>query len=151
MSPARPLLTVIACIALLACAATAGATDKVYKWTDAGGVTHYGDAPPAQGRYETSAIRADDRVAGDAPEAADAGRGTDAAADVDALAQAVPGEDPQCATVRRHLALLRSDGPVQQDTDGDGNADKILSQEEREAQARLAGKMLATTCATPGA
>lgn len=143
MSSARPLLTVIACIALLACAPAAGATDKVYKWTDANGVTHYGDAPPAQGEYETSAITGADRVAREA--VADAADGTPAGAEA-----AVAGEDPQCATVRKHLALLRSDGAVQQDSDGDGKADRILSQADREAQAALAEKMLATTCAGPG-
>ena len=64
---------------------------------------------------------------------------------------AVPGEDPQCATVRRHLALIEGDGPVQQDTDGDGKADRILSQADREAQARLAEGMLATHCTAPAA
>lgn len=150
MSSTRLLLTVAACIALLAGAATADANDKVYKWTDANGVTHYGDAPPQQGEYETSAIPAEDRVANDAGAGVGGDAGADAAVDADASTRAVAGEDPQCATVRRHLALLRSDGPVQQDSDGDGKADRILSQADREAQAALAEKMLATTCAQPG-
>ena len=144
MSHARPLLIIAACVALFASAA-AEAADKVYKWTDANGVTHYGDAPPTQGEFESSTIDRDAAAA----RAADAVE-ADAATAADATG-AVPGEDPQCATVRRHLALLESEGPVQQDTDGDGKADRILSQADREAQATLARKMLETDCAAPAA
>ena len=139
MSLSRPLLALAACLALFPAVATAQASDKVYKWTDANGVTHYGDAPPATGAYEASPIPAEDRVA---PAPADA-------AVEDAAAPAVAGEDPQCADVRKHLALLRGDSQVQQDTDGDGKADRILSQADREAQARLAEGMLATHCTAP--
>ena len=141
MHPHRTVLTAAACVALLAFAATAAATGKVYKWTDAQGVTHYGDEPPARGEYETSRIPEEDRVArGDA--------GADAAA-VATDAASPAGEDPQCAAVRRHLALLRGEAPVQQDTDGDGKADRILTQADRETQARLAEVMLARDCTSP--
>ena len=59
MSLSRPLLALAACLALFPAVATAQASDKVYKWTDANGVTHYGDAPPAQGEYESSRIDRD--------------------------------------------------------------------------------------------
>ena len=141
MPLSRPLLALAACLALFPSVATAQASDKVYKWTDANGVTHYGDAPPATGKYEASAIPAQDRVAR-VPEVDTVDAGAPATA-TDA--------DPQCADVRKHLALLRGDGQVQQDTDGDGKADRILSQADREAQARLAGEMLAKNCAAPAA
>ena len=141
MSLSRPLLALAACLALFPAVATAQASDKVYKWTDANGVTHYGDAPPATGEYEASPIPAVDRVV-----RAPAGTTEAAAA---AAATPVAGEDPQCADVRKHLALLRGDSQVQQDTDGDGKADRILSQADREAQARLAEGMLATHCTAP--
>ncbi|HET8819148.1 MAG TPA: DUF4124 domain-containing protein [Xanthomonadaceae bacterium] len=137
MSHARPFLTIATCIALFA-GATAQAADKVYKWTDADGVTHYGDAPPPQGEFESSTI---DRAAREA-------RGAPGAT---AAAGAAPGEDPLCARMRSQLALLVGDSPVQQDTDGDGKADRILSQADREAQAALARKLLDTDCAAPGA
>lgn len=140
MPLSRPLLALAACIALFPSVATAQASDKVYKWTDANGVTHYGDAPPASGDYEATPIPAVDRAARAPAEAA-----------TDAAAPAATNEDPQCADVRKHLELLRGDSQVQQDTDGDGTADKILSQADREAQARLAEEMLATHCTAPAA
>ena len=145
MHPVRPLLALAACIALLPAVAAAQSGDKVYKWTDANGVTHYGDAPPATGDYRTSAIPAADRApratGADAADAADAATGAPAATE----------EDPQCAEMRRHVALLRGDSPVQQDTDGDGKADRILSQADREAQAGLAERLLASSCDAPAA
>ena len=140
MHPARPLLALAACIALLPAVAAAHSGDKVYKWTDANGVTHYGDAPPAKGDYETSAIPAGDRVSRVAEPVVAEG-----AADAPAAAN----EDPQCDDVRKHLALLRGDSQVQQDTDGDGKPDRILTQADRDAQARLAESMLASSCAAP--
>ena len=132
----RPTPVALAfCLAMCA-APAASAADQVYKWTDADGVTHYGDAPPAEGEYERQRIQAP-------PPATD-----NAAVDTD---EAATGEDPQCAEVRRHLALLRGDTPVQQDTDGDGKADRILGMEERETQARLAETMLDTYCDAPAA
>ena len=145
MPLSRPLLALAACLALFPSDATPQASDKVNNWTEANGVTHYGDAPPTQGEFESSTIDRDAAAA----RAADAVE-ADAATAADATG-AVPGEDPQCATVRRHLALLESEGPVQQDTDGDGKADRILSQADREAQATLARKMLETDCAAPAA
>ena len=117
--------------ALLAIASTGAAADKLYKWKDANGVTHYGDAPPAQGAYEDRQIRADASGA-DATPAADA-----------------PAEDPQCAGVRKNLELLRSDRQLQEDADGDGKPDRILSQAERDTQIELAEAMLETNCAKP--
>lgn len=137
MSHARPLLIIAACVALFA-GTTAQAADKVYKWTDSNGVTHYGDAPPTKGEFESSTI---DRAAREA-------RGAAAAT---AAAGAAPGEDPLCARMRSQLALLEGDSPVQQDTDGDGKADRILSQVDRDAQAALARKLLDTDCAAPRA
>ena len=80
--------------ALLAIASTGAAADKLYKWKDANGVTHYGDAPPAQGAYEDRQIHRDAATA-DAVPAADA-----------------PAEDPQCAGVRENLELLRARATV---------------------------------------
>ncbi|HEU4813905.1 MAG TPA: DUF4124 domain-containing protein [Xanthomonadaceae bacterium] len=140
MPLSRPLLALAACLALFPAVATAQASDKVYKWTDANGVTHYGDAPPATGEYEASPIPAEDRATRAPAEPA-----------TDAAATAATDEDPQCADVRKHLALLQGDSQVQQDTDGDGKADRILSQADREAQARLAEGMLAKNCTAPAA
>jgi hypothetical protein len=127
----RHLSCLAACLGLLAFAGTAVAADKLYKWKDADGVTHYGDAPPAQGAYEDRRIRA----------GADAGRAAAPAA----------AEDPQCEGVRKNLALLRSDRQLQEDADGDGKPDRILSQAERDTQVKLAEDMLQANCAAPAA
>lgn len=42
-----------------ACAAGAAAQDRMYKWKDAAGVTHYSDTPPARG--QASVLQADGR------------------------------------------------------------------------------------------
>jgi len=128
---------------LLIASASGVAAEKVYKWTDANGVTHYGDAPPGQGEYEESRIRNGGRGG-----AADA-----AATATDAGQEGVPGaatEDPQCANVRKQLELLRGDRQLQQDDDGDGKPDRILSQSERESQAALAEAMLKANCSQAG-
>ncbi|HET9484697.1 MAG TPA: DUF4124 domain-containing protein [Xanthomonadales bacterium] len=64
--------------ALLACAAAAAAAQPIYKWTDANGVVHYGDAAPAGARASPVTIEPPPPVAGGVagtpPAVADGGR-----------------------------------------------------------------------------
>src|SRR3546814_13133945 len=53
-------------------------------------------------------------------------------------AAAEPAEPPQCATSRANIALLESESPVQQDTDGDGEPDRTLDDTERANQPNTA-------------
>src|SRR3546814_17724013 len=61
-------------------------------------------------------------------------------------AAAEPAEPPQCATSRANIALLESESPVQQDTDGDGEPDRTLDDTERANQLNLARALLKANC-----
>lgn len=110
-------------LALLLVAASAYATDaQVYKWTDAGGVVHYTDAPPPLDTKDVQTVRV---RGGDRPHAVGnentetAGKAADAEA-------AKPAEPPQatpvadtadnrakaCDLARNNLELLQSKFPV---------------------------------------
>src|SRR3546814_20579579 len=61
-------------------------------------------------------------------------------------AAAEPAEPPQCATSRANIALLESESPVQQDTDGDGEPDRTLDDTERANQLNLARALPKANC-----
>lgn len=103
--------------ASLAAPAVAG---EVYQWKDAKGVTQYSSTPPPKGVYKVRTIN-------------NAG-----AANAAVTATATPAENPQCAQARTNVAALQGNGAVQQDSDGDGKADKTLSDSERASQLALA-------------
>lgn len=112
-------------VLLVALPAFAG---KVYQWKDASGVTHYSDAlPPGQ-----QGVR--DRQLKDGP----------------AAPQAAKAEDPSCATARRNLVQLKSEGPVGLDANGDGKPDKEMTADERAEQVRQAESVV-RTCDKPAA
>ena len=112
--------------AILACAAvpalaqqTAG---EVYKWTDASGVTHYSQTPPASGKFEHRLITTSGATA--------------AASAIDAAAEAPP--NAQCTAARANLTALQAEGDVMQDSDGDGKPDQVLDAQQRANQLELA-------------
>ena len=110
-------------------AASAG---ELYQWKDANGVTHYSQTPPASGNYT---------------ERTESGRDiAPAPAQADAKDEK-PAESPQCATARANIALLESESPVRQDSDGDGEPDKTLDDTERANQLELARALLKANCA----
>ena len=113
----------------------AAAQQRIYQWRDPAGRTHYSSTPPGSGHYTVRGIHARD------PEPATA-------------ASAAAKEPPQCAPARRNLGLLKGEGIVQIDSDGDGKPDRALSATERAAQAKVAESILAADCmtatATPG-
>ena len=102
---------------------------EVYKWTDASGVTHYSQTPPASGRYEHRVITSNGAVA-----AAPAEPG------------ASPAENPQCTTARANIVALQATGDVQFDADGDGTADSVLDAEQRASQLELAEAAVKAYC-----
>ncbi|HVI25763.1 MAG TPA: DUF4124 domain-containing protein [Xanthomonadaceae bacterium] len=117
------LLTLGALLAL----GSAQATDQVYQWKDANGVTHYSATPPAQGKYDVRAVRGADGTPAPKTEA--------------------PAEDPACATARSNVALLQGDHKqIQVDSDGDGKPDRMLSDADRANQLELAQAMLKAQC-----
>ena len=115
----------LCCLLLLASAtATAG---PLYKWKDANGVTQYSERPPTGQKYETRRITA-------------------SGASVAEAAPAKADESPQCASARRNLELLSGNGPLMQDTDGDGKPDTPLEDSQRAAQKQLAEAAIAVYC-----
>lgn len=94
---------------------------EVYKWTDANGVTHYSQTPPASGKYEHRLITSSGTTS---PAVAEA-----------AVAAPV---NPQCTAARANLTALQAEGDVMQDTDGDGKPDKVLDAAQRTNQLELA-------------
>lgn len=107
--------------------------DDVFEWKDARGVTHYTQTPPPAGTaYKAHAESTSDK-----------------AANAVQTASASPIESPQCATARKNLELLRGEGALQQDTDGDGKPDRTLSDTDRANQMELAQATLKASCAVP--
>ncbi len=128
-------LSILTLVALSAClVGSALAQQRIYQWQDATGRTHYSSTPPASGRYSVRGVHARDM------QPAAAAAGTDAAK-----------EPPQCAPARRNLELLRGEGIVQMDSDGDGKPDRALNAAERAAQAKIAESILAADCASAAA
>ncbi|GAA3931394.1 DUF4124 domain-containing protein [Luteimonas lutimaris] len=113
-------------------AMAAASAGELYQWKDANGVTHYSQTPPASGQYT---------------ERTESGRDV-ARSPAEAEAKAdKPAESPQCTTARANIALLESESPVQQDSDGDGQPDKTLDDTERANQLELARALLKANCA----
>ena len=102
---------------------------EVYKWTDANGVTHYSQTPPANGRYEHRLITSNGAV-------------TAASAKPEATTPA----NAQCTTARANIAALQAEGDVQFDADGDGTPDRVLDAGQRTAQLELAEAAVKAYC-----
>ena len=114
------------CCLLLLTSATAVA-GPLYKWKDANGVTQYSERPPEGRKYETRRITSNG----------------------DPVVEAAPTEteqSPQCTSARDNLKLLSGNGPVMQDTDGDGKPDTALDDSQRAAQKQLAEAAAAVYC-----
>ena len=128
----RLILAALLATALLALPAAA---QELYQWKDANGVTHYSDTPPPAG--------ADHSVRYISHSGA-ASRATSATVEEAAT------ESESCLAARNNLAMLRSDGPIGTDTDGDGVADTELDPAQRHAQLQLAEASIRVHCAQAG-
>ena len=118
--PAFAIGLVAACVC-----ATAFAGD-VYQWKDAKGVTHYGSTPPSTGAYKIRNLNGTDPAVPATPK---------------------PAEDPACAIARKNVEILQGKAAVQVDSNGDGKADKTLSDDDRANQMQLAQATLKANCA----
>ncbi len=116
-----------AMLVLLVGFASGAAAQQVYQWKDAKGVTHYSDKLPAGEKYQ-------DR------------RFNQRGVSVVEAGAAEPAENPMCITARGNLKLLGGGAAVQQDTDGDGKADKTLSNADRDNQHNLAEAAVRAYC-----
>lgn len=127
-----PLLLVSALVgAAFLPAGDASAQQKVYRWKDASGRIHYSGTPPRSGTYQVRSV---------------AGRDLRVPA-----AASIAKEPAHCVAARRNLELLKGEGIVQIDSDGDGKPERALNPEERAAQTRLAESVLAADCNGPSA
>ncbi len=126
LSTSTVLIRVFALL-VLAGACTTALAGKIYQWKDAKGVTHYSDSPPPEGKAQDRQI--DNR--GEPVPTAVAGKSV---------------ENPTCTTAKRNLQVLAGQGPVQEDTDGDGKPDKPLTEDDRGAQRSLAEAAVKAYC-----
>jgi hypothetical protein len=110
------------------------AQDKVYRWKDADGVTHYSDEPPAQGSAEEFEVNVPPPAS--EPPAADpvdaTATGEESPPD-DAEAARAAQNQQACNVARANLATLEANLVVNMDIDGDGTVE-TLSVEQRDAQ-----------------
>ncbi|MDO5610681.1 MAG: DUF4124 domain-containing protein [Pseudomonadota bacterium] len=126
-----PMLRTACCSSLLMIAGTAlvqssnAAAQQVYQWKDAQGRTHYSSTPPKSGNYQVRGVGAQPSAQPSAPTESKA-------------------ESAQCKQARANLGVLRAGGPVQMN-DGDGTP-RMLSDEQRAAQIKLAETVLETNC-----
>src|SRR3546814_19197640 len=98
--PRHALPTLIGLSLLLATGAACA--QDLYQWTDANGITHYSQTPPASGSNTAST---------------EIGRGPARPVDT---ADAETDDPPRCATPRPNIALLVIEHPVRRATSGDG-------------------------------
>lgn len=124
-----------ACACLLPLAAAAQ-QDRVYTWTDANGVTHYSESPPASGAYQErtfSRSGASGPVERDPRQDPEAGTGDDPAASED------------CRRARHNLEVLGGEANVVIDR-GDGETGQPLDETERANQLELASAEVRIYC-----
>lgn len=105
-------------------------SSTVYQWKDANGVTQYSERPPTGRSAESRRISHRGDIMAEAP------------------AEQVPQESQNCLTARKNLEILNGSNPISRDSDGDGKADKTLSDSEREAEKTLAQATIGTQCKT---
>lgn len=136
MRSRRPCLA----LALLALPFALAAQDRVYSWTDAKGVKHYSDAPPASGKYEESAITRSG--ASTTPPQPAAQTAANAAA---------PAENDNCKKAKANADLLQKNVSVVMDKDGDGKPDAPLNDTEKANQLELANAQVKAYCSDAAA
>lgn len=138
----------------LALAATAAQSDQVYKWTDANGVTHFTDQPPAQGtKFDKVQINADLGKMGTQDSSNPPSTATDSTS-VNASGKNQPAPVPEnpvqamakaCEQSRAQLELLQSKHQVSMDTKGNGQA-QVLDDAARKAEIVKAQEAVAAYC-----
>ena len=141
-------------LALCFAAATAHAGQgQVYKWTDAGGVVHYSDAPPPKDvtNVQTVRVSGGDRPravsmdSSETPEQAkDAGAGGSSGTQPVSMPDTKENRVKACATARSNLELLNSKFPVAV-TGADGKP-QALDDKQRQAQIADANAQITLYC-----
>jgi hypothetical protein len=151
MNRKLPLLALLF-VGSFAFAATEG---QVYKWTDAGGVTHYSDAPPPKDAQNVQMVR----VSGGSHSVSSGNTETTEKPPADAAAAPSPPSATQntamadnasnrvkaCAQARSNLELLKSKYAVSL-AGANGEAAQPLDEKGRQAQIADANAQIALYC-----
>jgi hypothetical protein len=124
----RPAIVLLTLLAL----APAALATEVYVWTDASGVKHYSDSPPAGVKYTTRSLETADPVVESKPGSGD-----------DALP--LNADDRNCAQAKKNLSLLQSSQRVA----SSGNNKAEMTAPERKRQTELAQAAINTYCSKP--
>jgi len=145
-------ISIMLALCFVAASAYAG-QGQVYKWTDAGGVVHYSDAPPPKDVTNVQTVRVS---GGDRPRAVSMDNGAegadqpkDATANSSGMQPTVMPDNASnrvkaCATARSNLELLNSKFPVAV-TGADGKP-QAIDDKQRQAQIADAQAQIALYC-----
>ena len=119
------------CFVLLSiCACTTASAEKLYKWKDAAGTTHYSQNPPeSKQHYETIHPKIEEPAKTPPPTASSS-------------PQTNPTSSDECQKAMRNLSVLNSDAPITM-TD---KQQTPLTQEERSKQIALAQAAIQVHC-----
>jgi hypothetical protein len=128
---------------LVAAAGAADAAEKVYKWKDANGITHFSDAPPPKGQqFDNVKIVGQSAPITTAPEQQKTASATGEAAD------GAPKTDAErrCIEAKQRETLLAGQQQLTMKRDGQ---DVPLTGAEREGELTVARAMVAQYCVPP--
>ncbi len=149
MNRKLPLLALLL-VGTFAYAATEG---QVYKWTDAGGVTHYSDAPPPKDTQNVQMVRvsggshsvsAGNSENAEKPAVDAAATQPAPATQNTAMADTAANRVKACAQARSNLELLQSKFPVS--VAGADGKSQALDDKARQAQIADASAQIALYC-----
>ncbi|HEX7341112.1 MAG TPA: DUF4124 domain-containing protein [Rhodanobacteraceae bacterium] len=122
---------------------------QVYKWTDAHGIVHYSDSPPAHGtKYKSVHIAADTASSVHTPTVADGIAEDDTASASSALpsriADTPANRKKVCGNISANLTLLRENKPLI--VKGKNGKNELMSKARRAQELSTAQKQYQTYC-----
>lgn len=124
----------------------ASASDEVYKWTDANGVTHYADAPPQGNKGKVDRVMLRGGVTSSAPAEPAPKVDTSAKDDASGTAQDSPEARARiCREARANMELLQSNYKVSMPTGNDGKP-QTLSDEQRAKELEKTSNQVSFYC-----
>lgn len=134
-------------IAIAVGAVPAAASDEVYTWTDANGVTHFADAPPPASAGKVDRVIVRGGVTSSAPVAppADADKSTDTSQGTGTLRDSPENRAKVCREARANLELLQSNYQVSMPTGEDGKP-QPLDEEQRKKELDRAADQVSFYC-----
>ena len=108
---------------------------QAYKWTDSAGTVHYSETPPPSGtKYQRmTTAGSSEPLAQPAPAAS--AKPTTAAAPAQPVADTPANRAKFCATLKTNLDMLKGDGPLVIQQDGQ---QKTVDEDQRRTQMNLA-------------